>query len=213
MTTRTSPCWSPSLTRSARSEQLTTEIAPALDRLDAQGRAERAWEPIGKLSEQDPRVRGLRLRRNCGKSMALAAGVEVATGWIIATLDGDLQDDPAELPGMLARLEDGANLVAGHKVDRKDPLAKRVPSKLFNLVTGLVTGLKLRDHNRGLKVARREVFDHVPLYGERHRYFASIAHAQGFAVVEQPVTYRRRPAHLFGGTGRLMGCSASCSRG
>lgn len=228
-------------------EQLTGEITAALDGAGADpeqrwelvyiddGSTDGSWELIRKLSEADPRVSGLRLRRNFGKSMALAAGVEVASGHIIATLDGDLQDDAGELPGMLARLDE-ADLVAGHKVDRKDPLSKRVPSKLFNLVTGLVTGLKLRDHNCGLKVARREVFTNVPLYGEMHRYFASIAHAQGFIVAEQGVNhrprehgrskfglerylrgaldlltvvtltrYRRRPAHLFGGAGLALG--------
>lgn len=200
------------------------------------GSSDGSWDLIQELSAQDPRVTGLRLRRNFGKSMALAVAVQVANGRLIATLDGDLQDDAAELPGMLARLDQGADLVSGHKVDRKDPLTKRVPSKLFNRVTGLVTGLKLRDHNCGLKVARREVFTSVPLYGDMHRYFASIAHAQGFQVVEQPVNhrprehghskfgverytrgaldlltvvtltrYRRRPAHLFGGTGLAFG--------
>ena len=115
-------------------------------------------------SERDgPRIRGLRLRRNFGKSAALSAGFAASTGPVIATLDGDLQDDPAEIPGMVALLGDSADLVAGRKARRRDPVGKRLPSKVFNFFTGVVTGLKLRDHNCGLKVARREVFVHPAL--------------------------------------------------
>jgi glycosyltransferase involved in cell wall biosynthesis len=186
--------------------QLTTEIALALDARSADeiagdawelifvddGSADGSWDEIQRLSASDSRVRGIRFRRNVGKSAALAAGFEVSTGKIIVTLDGDLQDDPSEVPGMIARLAEPADLVAGHKAQRRDPLGKRIPSKVFNLLTGLVTGLKLRDHNCGLKVARREVFANTVLYGEMHRYFAAISHAQGFRVVEQPVNHRPR---------------------
>ena len=187
-------------------KQLTAEVTAALDgrRGDAvagtrwelvfidDGSRDGTWDEIVRLSEQDPRVRGLRMRRNFGKSAALAAGFAASTGRVIATLDGDLQDDPAEIPGMIARLGEPADLVAGHKAVRRDPLGKRLPSKVFNFFTGVVTGLKLKDHNCGLKVARREVFVHTPLYGEMHRYFAAISHAQGFRVVEQPVHHRER---------------------
>lgn len=187
-------------------EQLAGEIAASLDARPPDelagrgwevvfvddGSVDGSWERIEKLGAADPRIRGLRLRRNLGKSAALAAGLQASTGHIVATLDGDLQDDPAELPAMIARLGQDADLVAGHKVDRKDPLGKRLPSKLFNQVTSLVTGLKLRDHNCGLKVARREVFTHVRLYGEMHRFLASISHTQGFRVVEHPVNHRPR---------------------
>jgi glycosyltransferase involved in cell wall biosynthesis len=156
------------------------------------GSTDGTWKEIARLSGRDPRIRGLRLRRNFGKSAALSAGFAASTGAVIATLDGDLQDDPAEIPGMVALLGDSADLVAGHKAQRRDPLGKRLPSKVFNFFTGVVTGLKLQDHNCGLKVARREVFDHTPLYGEMHRYFAAISHAQGFRVVEQPVHHRPR---------------------
>lgn len=156
------------------------------------GSSDSTWQEIIRICGDDPRVRGIRLRRNMGKSAALAAGIRVSSGRIIATLDGDLQDDPAELPGMIARLDEPADLVAGHKAERKDPLGKRLPSKIFNAITSLVTGLKLHDHNCGLKVARREVFESVPLYGEMHRYFAAISHSNGFRVVEQPVNHRPR---------------------
>ncbi|NEE01228.1 glycosyltransferase family 2 protein [Phytoactinopolyspora halotolerans] len=187
-------------------EQLTDEIARTLDARPADdvageawevifvddGSSDGSWEEILRLSTRDSRIRGLRLRRNFGKSSALAAGFAASTGRVIVTLDGDLQDDPAEIPGMIARLAGPVDLVAGHKANRRDPLGKRLPSKVFNRVTGMVTGLKLHDHNCGLKVARREVFARTPLYGEMHRYFAAISHAQGFRVVEQPVNHRPR---------------------
>ena len=156
------------------------------------GSTDGSWNEIVDLYATDDRIRGLRLRRNFGKSTALAAGFARSTGRVIVTLDGDLQDDPAEIPGMIARLSEPADLVAGYKAHRRDPLGKRLPSKAFNAVTGTVTGLKLKDHNCGLKVARREVFANTPLYGEMHRYFAAISHAQGFRVVEQPVHHRPR---------------------
>ena len=186
-------------------EQLVTEIGAALDGDSApadltweavlidDGSVDGSWEEIARLAADDPRIRGLRLRYNAGKSAALAAGLRVASGDIIATLDGDLQDDPAELPGMVARLDDEVDLVAGHKAERRDPLTRRLASGVFNRITGLVTRLRLHDHNCGLKVGRREVFESVPLYGEMHRFLAAVSHARGFHVVEQPVNHRPRP--------------------
>ena len=187
-------------------EQLVAEVRTALDSREEDGpvgagwelilvddgSADASWDEIVRLSASEPRVRGLQLRRNFGKSAALAAAVEATNGDVLVTIDGDLQDDPAEVPDMIARLTDPADLLAGHKAERRDPLSKRLPSKLFNAVTGLITGLKLRDHNCGLKVARREVFEGVPLYGEMHRFLAAISHAQGFRVVEHSVNHRPR---------------------
>ncbi len=187
-------------------KQLTAEVVAAMDSRPAgqpagdrwelvfvdDGSTDGSWDEIIRLSTQDSRVRGVRQRRNFGKSAALAAGFAVSTGRIIVTLDGDLQDDPAEIPGMITRLSEPADLVAGYKAQRRDPLGKRLPSKVFNFFTGAVTGLRLKDHNCGLKVARREVFENTPLYGEMHRYFAAISHAQGFRVVEQAVHHRPR---------------------
>lgn len=183
--------------------QLVDEVRAALDAAgDAaapwelivvdDGSTDGSWEAISALAEQEPRLLGLRLRRNLGKSFALAAGVEVSRGAVIATMDGDLQDDASEILGMIDRLTEPADLVAGYKAERRDPLSKRLPSKLYNAVTGLVTGLKLHDHNCGLKVGRREVFEDVPLYGEMHRYIAATAHATGYRIVEQPVHHRPR---------------------
>lgn len=156
------------------------------------GSTDGTWQVVLGIATDHPRVAGLRLRRNVGKSAALAAGLHHARGRIVATMDGDLQDDPAELPGMIRRLDDPSDLVAGHKLARRDPLSKRVPSKVFNRVTSWVTGLDLRDHNCGLKVARREVLESVPLYGEMHRFIAAISHAQGFRITEHGVNHRPR---------------------
>lgn len=156
------------------------------------GSTDGTWDSIEAVSAAEPRVRALRFRSNFGKAAALAAGFDEARGQVIITMDADMQDDPNELPRMLATLESGYDLVTGYKRDRKDPLGKRLPSKLFNRATGVVTGLKLNDHNSGLRVARKEIYDVVPLYGELHRYVPALAHANGFRVTEIPVNHRPR---------------------
>jgi glycosyltransferase involved in cell wall biosynthesis len=159
------------------------------------GSTDGTWEQIGNVVDKlgdTGNVSAVQFRRNFGKAAALSTGFEAAAGRIIITMDADMQDDPHELPRMLAELESGKDLVTGYKADRKDPLGKRLPSKLFNRATGWVTGLKLRDHNSGLRVARREVYDSIPLYGELHRYVPALAHAQGFKVTELPVNHRPR---------------------
>lgn len=185
--------------------QLTEEVAGSLDSWVSgdggtswelifvdDGSTDGTWDEVLRLAATDPRVWGLRMRRNYGKSAALSAGVRASRGEIVATLDGDLQDDPTELPGMIERLAEPADLVAGHKAQRRDPLGKRLASRVFNSITSFVTGLKLHDHNCGLKVGRREVFESAPLYGEMHRYFAAISHTNGYKVVEQAVNHRPR---------------------
>lgn len=156
------------------------------------GSTDDSWQVIAEQARQDPRFRGIRLRRNFGKAAALAAGVAEVRGELLVTLDADLQDDPAEIPRLLAELDDGADLVSGHKAQRQDPLGKRLPSKVFNWVTGLITGLKLADHNCGLKAARTEVYRRVPLYGELHRYIPALAHQLGYRVRELAVHHRPR---------------------
>jgi dolichol-phosphate mannosyltransferase len=157
------------------------------------GSADDTWAQIRTLAEQDGRhVRGMRFRRTFGKAAALSAGLTGAVGSIVVTMDADLQDNPHELPRLLAELESGRDLVTGYKRNRQDPLGKRLPSKVFNAATGWVTGLKLHDHNSGLRVARREVYDAIPLYGELHRYVPALAHAQGYRVAELPVHHRPR---------------------
>ena len=156
------------------------------------GSTDGSWLAMCELAATNPLVRAVRLRRNFGKSAALAAAVAEARGEYVVTLDADLQDDPAEVLRLLAELSSGADLVVGHKSERKDPLSKRLPSKVFNKVTGMITGLPLNDHNCGLKAARAEVYRHVPLYGELHRYIPALAHQLGFRVVELAVNHRPR---------------------
>jgi len=134
----------------------------------------------------------VRLRRNFGKAAALAAGFEQATGDLVVTIDGDLQDDPSEIPRLLAKLEEGFDLVSGWKTRRRDPLSRRIPSKLFNLVAGWMSGLRLHDMNCGLKAYRGEVVRNLVLYGELHRFIPVLAHEQGYRVAELPVNHRPR---------------------
>jgi dolichol-phosphate mannosyltransferase len=134
----------------------------------------------------------VRLRRNFGKSTALAAGFAQAEGETIVTIDGDLQDDPAEIPRLLAKLDEGFDLVSGWKTRRRDPLRRRLLSRIFNGVTGRVSGLRLHDMNCGLKAYRAEVVRGLALYGELHRFIPVLAHYRGFRVAELPVNHRPR---------------------
>ena len=147
---------------------------------------------IAQLAGIDPRVRGVSFRRNFGKSAALAVGFRLARGALVATMDGDLQDDPNELAAMRVALDGGLDLVSGWKRNRKDPLTKTVPSRLFNAVTSQVAGIRLHDFNCGLKLYRREVTQSIEVYGELHRFLPAIAHWQGFRVGEVPVNHRAR---------------------
>jgi glycosyltransferase involved in cell wall biosynthesis len=156
------------------------------------GSTDGSWQQMLTAARSHADVHALRLRRNVGKSAALAAGIAVATHDVVITMDGDLQDDPAEIQSLLQRLVDGADLVSGYKEQRQDPLSKRLPSKLYNSVTSAVTGLKLNDHNCGLKAGWRQIFLTMPMYGELHRYVPSLAHADGYRVEELAVHHRPR---------------------
>lgn len=158
------------------------------------GSTDGSWKEIELLTAQYPaQVRALRLRRNFGKAAALAAGFRHAQGEVIFTMDGDLQDDPAEIPNFLKRLDEGYDLVSGWKKVRNDPVIhKTLPSRLFNLVTRWLTGVRLHDFNCGFKAYRREVVQDMPLYGELHRFIPVFAHAEGFRVGEMPVHHHAR---------------------
>lgn len=147
---------------------------------------------IESLCAADPRARGLLLHRNYGKSAALATGFKAVRGEFVCTMDADLQDDPNELPRLFAALEDKLDLVSGWKVKRLDPFSKTLPSKLFNVVTSWVAGVRLHDFNCGFKLYRREVVDALEVYGELHRFLPALAHWQGFRVGELGVNHRAR---------------------
>ncbi len=149
-------------------------------------------EVLAELVAAEPEVMTVRLRRNFGKAEALMAGFRTATGDAVVTIDGDLQDDPAEIPALLARLEAGAELVSGWKRDRHDPFGKRAASKVFNGVTRRVTGVPLHDLNCGLKAYRAEVVRSMALTGDLYRYIPVLAAAEGFRVEEMVVNHRER---------------------
>jgi len=145
-----------------------------------------------RLHDRAENVKVVRLRRNAGKAAALDAGFREAEGDIVVTIDGDLQDDPAEIPRLLAKLDEGFDLVTGWKARRNDPVARRVLSRVFNAVTGRLSGLRLHDMNCGLKAFRAEVARELDLYGELHRFIPVLAHDLGFRVTEIAVNHRPR---------------------
>src|SRR4029453_6763884 len=156
------------------------------------GSTDGSFAALTRLHAAAENVRVVRLRRNFGKAAALASGFAQATGDRVVTLDGDLQDDPAEIPRLLAKLEEGFDLVSGWKTKRRDPLSRRMPSRIFNRVTGRLSGLRLHDLNCGLKAYRAEVVRGLRIYGELHRFIPVLAHYRGFRVAELPVNHRPR---------------------
>jgi dolichol-phosphate mannosyltransferase len=156
------------------------------------GSTDSSWQIIRRLAEKDPRVRGIRFRRNFGKAAALSAGFAEARGELIMTLDADLQDDPHEIPRFLAAMEQGFDVVSGWKKVRHDPWHKVGPSRVFNGMVSRMTGVVLHDHNCGMKCYRREIFDEVRLYGELHRFVPVLAAARGFRIGELVIQHRPR---------------------
>jgi glycosyltransferase involved in cell wall biosynthesis len=160
------------------------------------GSSDGSPEVLRSLVTADDRVRALRLRRNFGKAAALATGFRAARSEWIVTLDADLQDDPREIPALLAKLCEGHDVVSGWKQRRRDTLRRRLASKAFNITTRAVSGVKLHDFNCGLKSYSRECAQELAdsCYGDRHRYLPVIAHWRGFSVTELPVNHRVRVA-------------------
>ncbi|NLI52702.1 MAG: glycosyltransferase family 2 protein [Clostridiales bacterium] len=156
------------------------------------GSTDGSIETIQSLSDDDPRVGLIALRRNFGKAAALQAGFRHANGDIVITMDADLQDDPKEIPRFLDKLSEGYDVVSGWKKKRYDPLSKRLPSKLFNAVTSRMSGVKLHDFNCGFKAYRKEVVESIDLYGELHRYIPVLAARSGFRIAELVVEHHER---------------------
>jgi len=150
-------------------------------------------ERVREAHQADERVKLVRLRRNFGKAAALCAGFDACSGRIVVTMDGDLQDDPYEIPRFLEKLEgEDLDLVSGWKRKRRDPISKRYPSLLFNWATRKLARLDLHDFNCGFKCYRREVLDQIALYGELHRYIPVLASRRGFTVGELAVKHHPR---------------------
>jgi glycosyltransferase involved in cell wall biosynthesis len=156
------------------------------------GSRDGSWRVLTELARNDPRVGAIRFRRNFGKAAALVAGFQAARGELVFTLDGDLQDDPAEIPRFLAELERGYDVLSGWKKTRHDPWHKVYPSRVFNWMVSHITGCHLHDHNCGFKLYRRAVLDEVGIYGELHRFIPVLAQARGFQVGEVEVRHRPR---------------------
>jgi len=157
------------------------------------------------LAAADPRIAAIIFRRNFGKSAALAAGLEMARGDVVVTLDADLQDNPDELPALLNTLHDGNDVVVGWKQPRHDSLFRVVASRIFNSAVSALAGKRFHDCNSGFKVLRRHVVEHLDLYGERHRFVPLLAHWRGFRVAEVPVRHQpRRFGRSKYGAGRFL---------
>src|SRR5881275_347461 len=176
------------------------ELQAALEPLDQpweavfvdDGSTDGSFAALTRLHNAKDNVRVVRLRRNFGKAAALAAGFAQARGDVVVTIDADLQDDPAEIPRLLAKLDEGFDLVSGWKAHRRDPLSRRLLSRIFNRVTSAFSGVHLHDMNCGLKAYRAEVVHGLRLYGELHRFIPVLAHYRGFRIAELPVNHRPR---------------------
>jgi glycosyltransferase involved in cell wall biosynthesis len=175
------------ITAVARAHGLDVEVVFVDD-----GSKDGSWDVVKELVAHDPRVRGLRFRRNFGKAAALQAGFREARGTRAMTLDADLQDDPAEIPNFLKQLDQGYDLVSGWKKVRHDPWHKVLPSRVFNGLVSWLTGVNLHDHNCGMKAYNGAVLREVRLYGEFHRFVPVLAAAKGFRVGELVIQHRAR---------------------
>ena len=181
-------------------EALYSEIASALQsRSDDfevvfvdDGSTDGSMSVLSRLHDEMANVVVIHLRRNFGKAAALQAGFLEARGEFVVTIDADLQDDPSEIPKMLAKLDEGFDLVSGWKTRRNDPYVRRLFSRLFNWMTGTVSGVRLHDVNCGLKAYRAEVLQGMRLYGELHRFIPVLAAYRGFRIAEIPVNHRPR---------------------
>lgn len=158
------------------------------------GSDDRSFEVLSRLQAGDPRVRVIQFRRNFGQTAAFAAGFAAARGRLIVTSDGDLQNDPKDIPALVERLEaDNADIVCGWRKDRKDAwFSRRLPSRIANRLISWATGVRLNDYGCSLKVFRAEVVKPLHLYGELHRFLPALASEMGVKIVEQPVNHRPR---------------------
>jgi len=159
------------------------------------GSTDDSFEKLCGWQQHDERWRIIRFRRNFGQTAAFAAGIREARGRLIATSDGDLQNDPSDLPAMVRRIDEGFDIVCGWRKDRKDPwLTRRLPSEMANKLISAATGVKLHDYGCSLKVFRSEVIKPLKLYGEMHRFLPATASEMGVAISEMPVNHRARRA-------------------
>lgn len=182
-------------------EPLCREIREALEGLGVEyeilaiedGSTDDSFTVLKRVHEEEPRVRVIRFRRNFGQTAAFAAGFDAARGGMIVTLDADLQNDPADIPRLLAKLEEGYDVVSGWRTERRDPfLTRRFPSMVANWLISEITGVRLHDYGCSLKAYRHEVVKNIRLYGELHRFIPALASWMGVQVTEVPVNHRPR---------------------
>lgn len=189
--------------RVCETNRLTYEIVMVDD-----GSTDNSWKVIEGLKNANPAVRGIRFRRNYGKSAALHTGFQATEGEVVITMDADLQDSPDEIPELVRMIrEERYDLVSGWKKKRHDPLSKTIPTKLFNAVTRWMSGIRLHDFNCGLKAYRGDVVKAIEVYGEMHRYIPVIAKWAGFSRIGEKVVEHRARKYgytKFGGLERFI---------
>lgn len=156
------------------------------------GSTDNSFEKIRSLRGDDKKIKIIQFRKNFGKSTALSAGFNEAEGDLIITMDADLQDEPSEIPNLIKKISTGYDLVSGWKKNRKDPVIKKISSRIFNSTVSFLTGIKLHDFNCGFKIYRREVVKNIEVYGELHRFLPVLAHEKGFKVGELKVEHNAR---------------------
>ncbi|MDG5815726.1 glycosyltransferase family 2 protein [Chitinispirillales bacterium ANBcel5] len=157
------------------------------------GSTDGSFNELKKLKEQfGKKIKAYRFSRNFGKSAALSAGIQEADGQVIITMDADLQDDPVAIPEMVAKINEGWDVVSGWKKIRHDPLSKTLPSKVWNRITAITSGVKIHDFNCGFKAYRSQAAKSIHIYGERHRYLPALAYWEGFSVTEIVVPHHPR---------------------
>ena len=178
-------------------EQLLAALRPSGERFELvlvnDGSSDRTAEVLERLSRDIPELVGVVLRKNYGQTAAMAAGFDVAQGEVIVSLDGDLQNDPADIPMLLAKLREGYDLVSGWRHQRQDAaLQRKLPSKIANRLIGRVTGVRLHDYGCSLKAYSRDVLSDMRLYGELHRFLPALAFIEGARITEVKVNHRAR---------------------
>ncbi len=191
----------PILNEEENLEELYSKLTDTLSRLDLEyeiiavddGSTDRSFEVLRQINERDPRLKAIKFRRNFGQTAAMSAGFDHAQGDVIITMDSDLQNDPADIPRLLDKLNEGYDVVSGWRADRKDKfLSRRLPSILANKLIVKMTGVKLHDFGCSLKAYRKEVIDNINLYGEMHRFIPALASLVGAEIAEMKVTHHAR---------------------